>query len=515
MRLPRPWFRTKLRWAPALIPAAILLAMWLPGANQGAWRVDTGLYAAISDYAWQSGQWWRLHTGDQPYFNKPPLAFWIHGAFLHTLGPHLWVARLPTLLAALACTLVTVRTAWLLSGPRVALLCGLVMATTIEFFRFTRAFSLDMWQALWLMCTVWIVAEAISRRSGRLIVVAGVPIALALLTKQLVALGAIPILALWLAWIGRPRMSLWLIPALLLSLAIAAPWHIAMAMAFPGEFLPHYFGTQAVGRATGESFDAAPWWTYLKTLARGYWPWLPVACLALYRALARSPLDSRSASEDPAAIPAAAAEKLCAIWTLAWLIALSVFAGKASRYAIVLYPCLAWISAIWLARRAPVAMVRPLRFIERWLPPAALVTSLALVILGVQTHRPVNVQWPALFRELQARGNPDLWASPESAMRWTTANIYLDTAKWPRTARIDPELQKSMGLKYNPARAGNPQPGHLMIFSSESRLQPRRQDELLWQSGRLVLVRVADPWDGRFSLRDAQRPASEDEASDQ
>lgn len=501
MRLPRPWFRTKLRWAPALIPAAILLAFWIPGANQGGWRVDTGLYAAIARLAYQNGQLLDMHTGDQPYFNKPPLAFLIHGAFLHLFGPHLWAARLPSLIAAIACALVTVRAAWLLSGPRVALVTGLVLATTVEYFRFTRAISLDMWQALWLMCAIWIAAEALARRSGRLLTLIGLPLALALLTKQMVALGALPILALWLMWIGKARMALWLIPAALLSLALAAPWHIFMTLRYPGEFLPQYFGTQAIGRATGASFDREPWWLYLDILARTYWPWLPIAAIALFLAIFRPPLDRRNEHADTGSFPSSAAERLCALWSIAWLIALTIFAGKAARYAIVLYPCLAWISAIWITRRSPRFVLVPIRAAERWLPPAALATSIVLVIIGVRIQGAASQHWLDASRELESRGNPDLWASPESAMRWTASNIYLDSGKWPRTVRIDPDLQRDIGLQYNPSRAGNPQPGDLMLFSTETRLQPRLQDELVWKSGRLALVRIVGEWDGRLALR--------------
>ena len=514
MRLPRPWFRTKLRWAAALVPAAILIAFWLPGANQGGWRVDTGLYAAIARYAYESGRFLDLHTGDQPYFNKPPLAFLIHGLFLHLFGPHLWAARIPTLIGAITCALVTVRAAWLLSGPRVAVFTGLVLATTIEYFRFTRAISLDMWQTLWLMCALWIASEALTRRSGKLLILVGVPIAMALLTKQMVGLAALPILAIWLIWIGRARMALWLIPAALLALALAAPWHLFMTLRYPGEFLPHYFGSQALGRATGASFDRDPWWLYLHILSRTYWPWLPIASIALFLAIFRSPLDPRAEHTDMGAIPSRAAERLCALWSICWLIALSIFAGKAARYAIVLYPCLAWISAIWLARRAPRFVLLPIRAAERWLPPAALVTCSAIAIIGVRIHRPEAAQWPDLFAELAARGNPDLWASPESAVRWTTSNIYLETGKWPRTTRLDSHFHRDDGLKYNPIRAGNPKPGDLMVFSNQSRLQPRAQDAQLWSSGRLLIVRIADEWDGRLTRSADTTPQDETESAD-
>jgi hypothetical protein len=48
----------RLRWW--LAPAALLLGLWLPGFWQGAYRVDTGLYAAISLHAYDGGSLSRL-----------------------------------------------------------------------------------------------------------------------------------------------------------------------------------------------------------------------------------------------------------------------------------------------------------------------------------------------------------------------------------------------------------------------------------------------------------------------
>lgn len=490
MRPLRSILRRRLRWTPALLPAALLIAFWLPGANQGGWRVDTGLYAAIGAYAWETGQLIHLFVGDQPYFNKPPLPFWIHGLFLHELGVELWVARLPSLLAAIACALVTARTAWLLSGPRVATLTGLVVATTLEYFRYTRAISLDLWQALWLMCALWACAAALRRGRPGLLASAGAPLGLALLTKPLVALGAIPLLALWLIWIGRARWLHWLGGAALVALAIAAPWHLEMMRAYPDAFAPHYFGKQSLERAIGESYAEEPWWAYLSKLARFYWPWLPAAALGVGGALIRPPLDERKLA--PAA---GAAERLCLVWVIGWLLTLSVVAGKSGRYAIHIYPCLAWLSAIWLARHSPRPVTLFVRAAERWFAPSALLVAAAMAVMDVRVHAPARKHWQELPAALAAANATTVWASPESGARWTTCNVYLETGAWPRTARISAESLAASGT-LDIGVGGDPQPGELMIFSAGGKMLPRPQDEVVWQSGDLTLVRITGEWDG-------------------
>src|SRR5215203_4197899 len=112
------------RWLGAqvyLLPAALLLAVTLPHLGQGDFRGDAGWYSAIGLQAWRTGEFWTLYgEPGQPYFNKPPLVFWIHGLVLHLLGPSVLAARLPSELAALGCVLATVGAVRELSGRRAA-----------------------------------------------------------------------------------------------------------------------------------------------------------------------------------------------------------------------------------------------------------------------------------------------------------------------------------------------------------------------------------------------------------
>ena len=99
-----------------VVPAAILLAITLPHLGQGDFRTDTGWYSAISLSSVR--HWGDAHgirdlltlqaEPGKPFFNKPPLALWIHGVVLHMFGVSLEAARLPTVLAACLCVVLTV-----------------------------------------------------------------------------------------------------------------------------------------------------------------------------------------------------------------------------------------------------------------------------------------------------------------------------------------------------------------------------------------------------------------------
>src|SRR5664280_3878878 len=129
------------------LPCLLLLCCTLPHLDQGDFRRDTGRYAAVGLYMWTDG-----HVGvpylnpDTPYFNKPPLATIIHGLFLKIFHVHVAVARFPSVLAALGVVIMSVLTVSLIASRVEALVSGLVLATTYEFFRRTRAISLAFWQ---------------------------------------------------------------------------------------------------------------------------------------------------------------------------------------------------------------------------------------------------------------------------------------------------------------------------------------------------------------------------------
>src|SRR5690606_33278471 len=106
---------------PALVGVVFLLAFAYRGLLSPRWGPDTGWYASIATEVYRSGAFWTLRVGPELYFNKPPLAFWIHGAFLQLMGTGLFAMRLPSVLMAAGCVWATAAVAGRLAGPRAAL----------------------------------------------------------------------------------------------------------------------------------------------------------------------------------------------------------------------------------------------------------------------------------------------------------------------------------------------------------------------------------------------------------
>lgn len=466
----RPWASIR----PWLVPVVALLTVTLPHLSAGDWqRTDSAWYAAISLQAWREGSLLTLFgEPGQPYFNKPPLVFWIQGLFMQALGANAWGARLPTILAAAGCVLVTVALARQGLNRRASMLSGFVLALSYEFFRRTREISLDMWQALFLLLGAYLAMRAIRSGKGMPLLLAGIPIGLALMCKQLVGLAAIPILGVGLLACGRWRLLPWLGATLALALAVAAPWHLAMIQLHGDEFMRQYFGAEVASRAAGEEgitgAGLGRWWFYLKQLAEGYWPWLLPLGATFFSLARRRPIggDRRTLL-------------VALVWSLLWLTLLSLFADRRDRYAIVLYPGLAILAGAWLGYRARPGVRRVLGVLTGrrwWLIPAC---GIGFAILPIKVQRPIDPQWVALFEHLESTGNPEVWQGSMQPIRG--ARFYIETGRWPVTTR------NRWG-----ERVATPPGGSLIVYHRGDGLAPGPAEAVLFQRGELALTRLDD-----------------------
>lgn len=465
-----------------VLPSLLLVALWLPGINQGALRTDSDLYAAIGLHAWREGTLWPLMAGDQPYLNKPPLALWIHGWFLHVLGPSLWAARLPALLAAIITALFTVDAARRMSGRRVAIIAGLVLATTLEFFRTTHSVSLDLWLGVFFSAAIWLAACIVARRDERISVwrfaLIGVPIGLSLLVKPFVGFFALGLITLWLLWTLRAQRSRVLagcVCGLLVAIGVALPWHVSMYQIFGKGFTAQYVGDQVIARATGAKHNPSPWWSYAPMIGGSYWPWMLAILPAMWWALR-----GRSSTDDR---PAA---RLGLLWVVTWLVVLSAFADKAPRYLIAVYPLAAWLSALWLMRDGP-RLIR--RGVSRWAPMVGAVLCinvLSIALSPISIHKPRERAWGKAAEVLDQQPiGVRLWTLPGSVT--LGANIYLDRGVWPMTANETGTMHDD---EYTPNA------GDLLLMRSKSRFVTRAGDETLFESQTILIVRLGSAWDG-------------------
>lgn len=492
----------------------VALAVCIPKLGQGDFSVDTGWYAALALQAYRGmadaglAAWWTLQgaaAGDATaaadgramvYFNKPPLAFWLNGLPLAVSGPSIWAARLGSVIAAVACVGATTLLAARASGPRVGRGAGLVLALSIPFIGLARSFSLDLWLTLFMLLAMasLLVPGAADRRGGpsarhhrASCAVAGLWLGAALLVKPLIALLALPIIGAWMLLTGRARRVTGLVLAAIIAIAVAAVWHIPMAVRFGEAFTGQYFGREMADRAAGDrsaavfnvGADSALY--YARVLGETYWPWLITVILALAalgrRGCWRPRADGRMNDRDVLVF--------ALLWTVVWLVALSVFADKRPRYLAPLFPVWAWASALWLSRGgwgAPDGVRRAWRAVAAWLPPIAVGAAVAITLLPLRLHRAEDPQWTAILAWMREHPDAAVYEGGLSGQR--AAKVYLDRGRWPLPTS-DPGGR----------RIADPPVGACVLYHARDRLRPGPGEDVLVQAGSLTLTRlVSPPW---------------------
>ena len=420
-----------------LLPLIILLAVTVPNLEQGDFNRDTGRYAAVGLYMYDGGNLLVPYMDPEtPDFNKPPLGYIIHGLFLKVFGANLVVARIPSILAALAVVLLSMLSVRQIGSRAEAVVSGVVLALSYEFFRRTREISLDFWQLVFVMAAVYLVLCAAKERRPWKLVLAGAFIGLALLCKPLVALGTIPIFAVWLVISRRSALLPCLFGGTLpLALLVAAPWHIYMYHKFGRDFTAFYFGDQVLDRALGLQLTK-PFYYYFKLIVQTYWPWLIGLALAFYYRR-RNDVSRREKHRDIFLFAGS--------WVLVILLQISFFPDKKPNYALPIYPMLSWMVAWGLCRVNWLKLRDWYRKDFPWLKTSFATLGIVLSVAPIQFQPGADPNWKTVLNWLDARQVAPDHVAYYGLSADDVCYYYVRTGRWPQ------DIQKLYAKRSIPA----------------------------------------------------------------
>lgn len=275
------WRRSE--WSPPAGRFLLAIGAWLAFL---AWirpltLPDEGRYAGVAWDMLRSGSHAVPLLDGMPYFHKPPLYYWLTELSFSLFGVHPWAARVPSWLAAWGAAAALYYFVRRYRDATTAALTVLILATMPFFYGGAQFANLDMLVAGMIALCVLAAADTVLRvERGEawrgMAVAAGALAALAVLAKGLIGLvlpGAI--LLIWLAWERRWRglaALLWP-PALLVFIAVAAPWFVLMQLRYPG-FYDYFFVYQHFQRFAASGFNnAQPFWFYLPVVVGLSLPW--------------------------------------------------------------------------------------------------------------------------------------------------------------------------------------------------------------------------------------------------
>ncbi|MFZ1916405.1 MAG: glycosyltransferase family 39 protein [Terriglobales bacterium] len=274
------------------IAVAILVGLWLTiymvGLSRPALLDDADtVHAEAAREILQRHDWVTLYVNGERYLEKAPLMYWSVAASYQLFGISEWSTRLPLMLGVLATILATYGMGRWAFGGAGGFYSGLVLATALGPFLFTRFLIPDALVGLWLTLTFWFFLASLEQPKPSRAVCWGLAAVCALnvLTKGLIGLvfpaGAI---GLYLLLTGSLRhlLKLRLISSTLVFLAIGAPWHVLAALRNPPQgnvrgFLWFYFINEHVRRFLGtrvpKDYDTVPLLLFWALLVLWLIPW--------------------------------------------------------------------------------------------------------------------------------------------------------------------------------------------------------------------------------------------------
>lgn len=368
----------------ALLLLGLWLAIYMAGLSRPALLDDADtVHAEAAREMLQRHNWVTLYVNGVRYLEKAPLMYWSVAASYKVFGISEWSTRFPLMLGVLAMILATYGLGRWAFGGEGGVLAGMVLATALGPFLFTRFLIPDVMVGLWLTLTFWLFLESLEQVKPSRAICWGLAAVCALnvLTKGLIGLvfpaGAI---GLYLLLTGNLRhlLRLRLVSSTLVFLAIAAPWHILAELRNPAQgyvrgFLWFYFVNEHflrfLNKRVPRDYDTVPLLLFWALLVLWLIPWtvfLPQSLLEVPRRWLefRAQMTRRQK-----------AYLLFFLWNFV-IVGFFSFSTRQEYYTIPAIPGLALLVGGWLQReRASSARSRERR--------AGRISSAALLAVGV------------------------------------------------------------------------------------------------------------------------------------
>ena len=331
----QPWWEAEPRRYVEIFLLA-LVGGWAYFANLHLSLLEgsEGLYAGIAREMARRGEFFDLTYQDEPYFNKPPLFFWLLNLSTSIWGDHEIALRLPGSLAAVGTIVLTYVLGARLVSPTAGFWAALVVATSHVFLWYGRRVLFD--STLTFLVTLalfaWIQVQLLGRRS-RWYLLAFVSMALGAMLKEMHGF-FLPLLVMALyAAIQRDTRMLkdgYFWAGLAVAVAMIGAYAQMLGPGYQhhfriGKAIESTWNTGVIGNA-GPAADGHPIYWYLGMMWADFFPWcalLPSAILLLWT---QRPLRSHPT------------ELLLLVWVLGLFTAFSLATLKREPYLTTIVP---------------------------------------------------------------------------------------------------------------------------------------------------------------------------------
>lgn len=253
----------------------LLMAVWayLPSlgiAELKSW--DEAIYAAISRTIYETGDLFHLDYHGGPYFNKPPLFFYLTVLAYHAGGVNEFTARIISVLWGVGCLFITYHLAIKLFDKKVAIISVLLLLSNYHFFKTVQQGRMESMVAFFIVLACYAFYMIIENRHW--IYVFAVAIAIGVLTKG--AMGLIPFIILLPFVIAYPHrlkaaLNYHSIIAFVIAMILMVPWYYYQLKCYGDVYIDQAIKSQLINRISKPiEGHSEPFWYYLNTMSLHY-----------------------------------------------------------------------------------------------------------------------------------------------------------------------------------------------------------------------------------------------------
>jgi 4-amino-4-deoxy-L-arabinose transferase-like glycosyltransferase len=282
-----PWDRTDWNLIAALALAAGLAFIVCLGAF-GILDPSDGYYSEGAREMFESGNWLVPHLNYAYFFDKPIMNYWLIASSYRAFGVTEFASRIP----AAICGALLIPGMYAFSRQflrrRGSLFAALALLSSPMWLTLGHMSLTDMPLSFFIWVALGSFFVALERNRNGLVWLGYIALGCGLLTKGPLALFLVAMNLGVYILIKRPSISeLWslilrlqVIPGLLLSFAIAAPWYLMVNAETKGVFFQEFFLNQNINRAMGTVDHKAGPLYYIPVLIGSAFPWTIAALMA-------------------------------------------------------------------------------------------------------------------------------------------------------------------------------------------------------------------------------------------
>lgn len=231
-------------WVLLLLAATAVLYLW--NLTASGWA--NSYYAAATQSGTRSWKAWlfgSLDAGNVVTVDKPPASLWLSGLFGRVFGFSSWSVLAPQALAGVAAVGLLYAAVKRTNGQAAGLLAGAAFALTPVATLMFRYNLPDPLLVLLLVAAAYATVRAVEKASLRWLLLAGVAVGFAFLTKMMQGFLTLPALAL--VYLVAAPATLWRriahVAAAGVAVVVSSGWYVALVSLWPADSRPYIAGS--------------------------------------------------------------------------------------------------------------------------------------------------------------------------------------------------------------------------------------------------------------------------------